>query len=213
MNLSKSVIDKFHQMFFDADIQQEAKWMGRMTVKTPMDAWVMQEIIWDTKPDLIVEIGIYRGGSTQYYAHLLDLIGHGEVLGVDIVYDKDLDYPNHPRVEFLLGASSIDPVVVEQVGKRAHGKRTMVILDSDHSCDHVLQELRLYHRFVSPGCYLVVEDTNVNGHPAMKQHGPGPMEALKSWQPSKHGFEVDKSREKFLVTFHPSGFLKRVKPQ
>src|SRR5512146_98635 len=198
-------------MVYDLDLQHHTCWMGRHSLKWPTDAWVMQEIIWDTKPDLIVEVGVFQCGSTLYYAHLLDLIGSGQVLGVDIAYDENFDYPNHPRIELLLGASSIDPAVVEQVAKRADGKRTMVILDSDHACDHVLQELRLYSRFVSKGCYLVVEDTNINGHPVLPRIGPGPMEAVKHWQPKNQGFEVDTDREKFLVTFHPGGFLKRVR--
>lgn len=210
--MNKRALDQFHQEYYGSDVQNETFWLGRKSVKCPLDAWVMQEIIWDTKPELIVECGIFHGGSTLYYAQLFDLIGGaGEVLGIDLMYDDQFDYPNHPRIEFLLGASSIDKAVVEQVAKRADGKRAMVILDSDHSCDHVLQELRLYHKFVSTGCYLVVEDTNVNGYPVMPLHGPGPMEAVKAWQPSNQGFEVDKGREKFLMTFHPGGFLKRVR--
>ena len=185
--------------------------MGRKIVKCPLDVWVVQEIIWETRPELIVETGCFHGGSALYYAHLFDLMNvtRGKVLSIDITYDPTFDYPNHPRVEFLLGASSVDPAVISHVAKACEGRRTMVILDSDHACDHVLQELRAYHGFVTDGCYLVVEDSNVNGYPVMPMHGPGPAEAIKAWEPSKHGFVVDKEREKFLMTFHPGGFLRK----
>ena len=212
MSGNKGTIDKFHRLYYSSDAQNNTYWLGRHIVKCPLDVWAVQEIMWETKPDLIVETGTFHGGSALYYAQLYDLMGiDGKVVSIDLVYDPEFDYPNHPRLEFLLGMSSIDPAAVEQVAKRAKGKRTMVILDSDHSCDHVLQELRLYHKFVSTGCYLIVEDTNVNGYPVMPLYGPGPMEAIKAWQPKNHGFEIDKDREKFLMTFHPFGYLRRVR--
>ena len=85
----------------------------------------------------------------------------------------------------------------------------LIILDSDHSRDHVLDELRIYNRWVSPGSYLIVEDTNVNGHPAMPEHGPGPMEALEAFLAENDEFEIDAAREKFFLTFNPRGFLRK----
>ena len=85
----------------------------------------------------------------------------------------------------------------------------MVILDSDHSRDHVLRELELYAPLVTPGCYVVVEDTNVNGHPVVPRFGPGPMEAVQEYLATTDAFEVDRSREKLLLTFNPSGYLRR----
>ncbi len=84
-----------------------------------------------------------------------------------------------------------------------------MILDSDHRREHVLRELELYSRFVTPGCYLVVEDTNINGHPVAPTFGPGPMEAVRDFLASTDDFEVDHSREKLLLTFNPSGYLRR----
>lgn len=210
--MNKGMVDKFHRAYYEADIQSQLTWMGRKIVKTPHDQWVLQEILWETRPEIIIETGVFHGGSALYYAHLMDIMGGpGEVVSIDIAYDPTFDYPKHDRIELLLGKSSIDPRVLEIVREKVDGKRTMVILDSDHSCDHVLQELRLYSPLVSKGCYLVVEDTNVNGYPVMPLHGPGPMEAVKAFQPTNHGFEVDRSREKFLITFHPGGFLRRVR--
>jgi cephalosporin hydroxylase len=85
----------------------------------------------------------------------------------------------------------------------------MVILDSDHARDHVLEELRIYSSLVSPGSYLVVEDTNVNGHPVFREHGPGPMEAVELFLAETGEFEVDAAREKFFLTFNPRGFLRK----
>jgi cephalosporin hydroxylase len=85
----------------------------------------------------------------------------------------------------------------------------LVILDSDHSREHVLDELRLYAGLVTPGSYLVVEDTNVNGHPVFAEHGPGPMEALEAFLAETDEFEVDATREKFFLTFNPRGFLRK----
>lgn len=208
MSGTKGTIDNFHKLYYKADIQSLTFWMGRHIIKTPSDMWVLQEILFEKQPELIIETGCFHGGSALFYAHMMDLMGSdGNVVSIDIAYDETFDYPNHPRIEFLLGASSIDPSVIEAVAKRADGKRTMVILDSDHSCDHVLQELRAYHKLVTVGQYLIVEDTNVNGYPVMPLYGPGPMEAVKAWQPANQGFEADRSREKFLMTFHPGGFL------
>jgi cephalosporin hydroxylase len=88
-------------------------------------------------------------------------------------------------------------------------ERVLVILDSDHSCEHVLDELRIYSRFVTPGSYLIVEDTNVNGHPAFPEHGPGPLEAVEAFLAETDELEVNATREKFFMTFNPRGFLRK----
>jgi cephalosporin hydroxylase len=107
-------------------------------------------------------------------------------------------------------ASSTDPQVVAQVAERARTAGTvLVVLDSDHSRDHVLAELRAYAPLVTPGSYLVVEDTNVNGHPVYEAFGPGPMEAVLDFLKERDDFEVDRSREKFLLTFNPGGWLRK----
>lgn len=211
--MNKGVWDKAHKEYYLEDLQSETYWMGRHIIKCPLDVWVVQEILWETRPDLIIETGTFHGVSALYYAQLMDLMGiPGNVLSIDITYDPEFDYPEHPKVEYLLGSSSVNPEVLEYVTEKVKGAgRVMVILDSDHACDHVLQELRAYHKYVSVGCYLIVEDTNVNGYPVMPLHGPGPMEAVKAWQPTNQGFEVDRSREKFMLSFHPGGWLRRVR--
>lgn len=182
-------------------------WMGVRVEKIPFDLWVQQEIIFETKPDLLIEAGTFDGGSAMFYASLFDLMGQGEVVSVDIAPQPNL--PSHPRVEFIT-ASSIAPSTIEFLRERSSGKRTMLILDSDHSEAHVRQELALLSDLVSPGCYLIVEDTNVNGHPTLPEHGPGPMEALNDWLKTNPPFISDPSREKYMVTFHPRGYWKRL---
>lgn len=174
---------------------------GVACVKNPLDLWVYGEIIHETKPGLIVETGTFHGGSALWLADQFD----GDVISIDLAADRDL--PHHDRVEFVTGTSSTDPRVTELVRAAAKGKRTMVILDSDHSKTHVLAELNVYAGLVSVGCYLIVEDTN----PFAYQGAPGPARALKAFQPTNKGFEVDRSRERFGITSHPGGFLRRIR--
>jgi cephalosporin hydroxylase len=174
----------------------------------PLDLWVFQEIIYATKPDLIVEAGTYKGGSALYMATLLDAINHGQIVSIDI---KDMNPPRHSRVTYLIGSSTA-PEIVEQVKTMAVGKqRVMVVLDSDHSRDHVLNELKAYSPLVTKGNYLIVEDTNLNGHPVHPSIGPGPMEAVTDFLRYNDEYQIDKERERFYITFNPNGYLKKIK--
>jgi cephalosporin hydroxylase len=176
--------------------------------KCPLDLWVYQEIVHEVRPGLIVETGTAHGGSALYLATLCDLLGAGRVVSVDAVERAGL--PRHPRVTYLVG-SSTDAAVFERVrGHVRAGEAVMVVLDSDHRREHVLAELRLYGALVTPGSYLVVEDTNVHGHPVFRSHGPGPWEAAAEYLAGGAPFRVDESREKFYMTFNPRGYLKRV---
>jgi cephalosporin hydroxylase len=182
-------------------------WLGVDALKCPTDMWIYQEILQRTQPDIIVECGVRFGGSTLYLAHLCDLMGKGRVIGCDItlslVHEK---VRAHARITLVEG-SSTDPSTVANIARQCEGKRTMVILDSDHSEKHVSNELRAYAPLVSKGCYLIVEDTNVNGHPAYPAHGPGPYEAVQKFLATTNEFRVDKNCERLLVTFNPSGYL------
>jgi cephalosporin hydroxylase len=135
----------------------------------------------------------------------------GQIITIDV--DAMPDMPQHKRITYLSG-SSISNQVVEKVRELTKDKNTvMVILDSDHSKDHVLKELELYNGFVTKDSYLVVEDSNLNGHPVYSGfgQGPGPMEALEEFLPKHPEFVVDKTKEKFLMTFNPNGYLKKIK--
>jgi cephalosporin hydroxylase len=185
-------------------------WMGVRAEKLPLDLWTAQEIIFETRPTAIIETGVRRGGSAYFYAHLFDLLGEGEILGIDI--DMSLVHDlvrEHPRVT-LLEADSAGDEAVAAARAAAEGKRTMIILDSDHSAQHVLRELDALGDLVSEGCYLVVEDTNLRTHPTLWQMEPGPGRAIDEWLPRHPEFVVDPEREKFLATFNPGGYLKRL---
>ena len=162
----------------------------------------------ETRPELIVETGTYRGGSAFYLASICDLLGAGEVLSVDVEPLRD-DYPAHPRITYLGGRSSTDPEVVAEVRARATGKRTLVVLDSDHSQAHVEAELAEYAGIVPVGGYVIVEDSNIGQ--IRKDLLPGPLEAIESFVAGTDEFEIDRAREKFLITQNPSGYLRRVR--
>lgn len=198
-------------------------WMGRPIIQYPQDMIAMQEIIWMVKPDLIIETGIAHGGSLIFYASLLELIGNGEVLGIDI------DIRKHNRKEIekhsmfkritMIQGSSIDPAVVAEVAKfTKKKKRILVTLDSNHTHDHVLKELEMYSPFVTKNSYLVVFDTVVEDLPksAIKNRswgkGNNPKTALRKFLKTHKNFSIDKSIEnKILVSVAPDGYLKRVK--
>jgi cephalosporin hydroxylase len=152
-------------------------WLGVPLWKNPLDLWVYQEIIFEVKPALIIETGTWRGGSAFYFASLLDLIGSGKIVTID--HSAGKGRPEHPRIEYVTG-SSVSPEAVDLVRARVAdaGGPILIILDSDHRREHVAEELRLLSEFVTPGSYLIVEDTNINGHPVNPFFGPGPMEAV-----------------------------------
>jgi cephalosporin hydroxylase len=128
---------------------------------------------------------------------------------IDIV-DKP-DRPQHPRITYLNG-SSVDPAIVGTVAGMVNEDSTvLVILDSDHSHTRVLAELRTWHGLVGVGSYVIVEDSNVNNHPAHPRFGPGPMEAIDEFLTENDRFVVDETKHKFLMTFNPRGYLKRVR--
>lgn len=196
-----NVIDDFHKLYCAAG--SPTYWKGVQILKCPLDLWTYQEIIHDVKPDLIIECGTYLGGSALYFTE----ISKARVITIDCEYHGNR--PKHPRLRYILG-SSVDESVLREVRKEVEfAKTVLVILDSDHSKEHVLKELLTYQDFVTPGSYMVVEDTNLNGNPVFDNFGPGPMEALEEFLQSDNLFEVDKSREKFILTFNPKGYLKR----
>ncbi|TMD41407.1 MAG: cephalosporin hydroxylase [Chloroflexi bacterium] len=205
------IIDAFHRLYYDEKPKGgtwgATFWMGTPVQKCPLDLWIYQEIIDGLRPDLIIETGTADGGSAHFMANICDLVGKGRIVTIDILAGERR--PAHPRITYLLG-SSTSPSIADRVRGLARGAGTvLVILDSDHSKNHVLDELALYSDLVSPGSYLIVEDTNVNGHPVNLNHGPGPMEAIDVFMQKDQRFRVDRSREKFLLTFNPRGFLLR----
>ncbi|UEG49050.1 NAD-dependent epimerase/dehydratase family protein [Ferruginibacter lapsinanis] len=197
-------------------------WMGRPIIQYPQDMIAMQELIWEIKPDLIIETGIAHGGSLIYYASLLELIGNGEVLGIDIDIrsHNKIEIEKHPmfkRISMIQG-SSIDEALVEQVKEIAKDKQTiLVVLDSNHTHEHVLRELELYAPFVSVNSYIVVFDTIVQDLPEnyFKESRPwgidnNPKTAVWEFLEKNKNFEINQEVDnKLLISVAPSGYLKR----
>lgn len=199
-------------------------WMGRPIIQFPQDIVAMQELVWNIKPQLIIETGIAHGGSLIFYASMLELLGSdGMVLGLDIEIrpHNKLEIENHPmakRIKMIEG-SSTDKNIVDQVYQFSKGKKPiLVVLDSMHTHDHVLEELKDYSRLVTRGSYLVVFDTLVEDMPddLYKDRpwgkGNNPKTAIWEFLKSNDRFEVDKEIEnKLLITVAPDGYLKCVK--
>jgi len=203
------VVDAFAILFHEEGDKtyNNLRWLGTPLQKNPMDLWIYQEMLYEVKPDIVVECGTYKGGTAYYLARLMDLLDKGRIVTIDI--EKYPDLPQHPRITYLLGSSTSPEIVAQVRDNIKPGETVLVLLDSDHSMPHVLSELRLYHGFVTPGSYLVVEDTHFNGHPILPKFGPGPTEALDQFLKENRDFEIDPAREKLMFTFNPRGYLRR----
>lgn len=200
------------------------RWLGQPIIQFPQDIMAMQEIIWEVKPDLIIETGIARGGSMVFYASMLELLGgNGLVLGIDV----DIREHNRKAIEQhsmskriqMIQGSSIDPAIGKKVSDIAKKyKKVLVVLDSNHTHDHVLEELNMYSRFVTNGSYLVVFDTVIEQMPEDffpdRPWGKGnnPKTAVHEFLNKNDRFKIDKTIDsKLLITVAPDGFLKCVK--
>jgi len=206
---TSSLVDQFHWLYYGRREQTWGNtfWLGHRVLKCPLDLWCYQEILHDVRPELIIETGTYQGGSALFLASICDLLGQGKVLTIDV--DRREDRPRHPRITYLTGSSTSN-AILRQVRRRAKGtSRVLVILDSGHAREHVLAELHEYAPLVTPGSYLVVEDTNLNGHPVESDHGPGSAEAVAEFLEQNDAFIRDERREKFLLTFNPGGYLEK----
>ena len=203
--------EHFHTAWHKYEPWREIAWFGLPIHKNPFDVFQYQEIISQQRPEFVIECGAYLGGSTLYFAHLLDLVGHGTVISIDLANCWEPQVLAHPRVRALAG-SSVDPQILSRVRQLVPpGASCLVVLDSDHRAEHVLAELRAYQEFVQVGNYLVVEDTNLNGHPVSTGWGPGPFEAVEAFLKEDAPFVPDRWRErKLFMTFAPSGWLRRV---
>ncbi len=199
-------------------------WMGVPIIQMPADVMATQEVIWETKPDVIIETGVARGGSVLFMASLLELMGHGQVIGVDIdirAHNRDSieSHPMSRRVTLIEGGSVDDGVLAAVRAEIPEGARVMVVLDSDHSRDHVLAECRAYGAMVTPGCYMVVADTMI-GHVEEKEAplnrskkwfvGNEPLSALRDYMGECDLFEIDGALNgKLILSSSPGGYVRR----
>jgi cephalosporin hydroxylase len=204
------VVNRFHDLYYRRRLQDgdtiNLSWFGYHVCKCPLDLWVYQELLVRTRPNLVIETGTLFGGSALFMATIMDVMDHGRVVTID--KEPKPDRPLHPRVSYWTG-SSVDEAIVFEARKAAGSGRAMVVLDSDHSAAHVFQEIMCYSPLVQVGDYLIVEDTNVNGHPTYQEYGPGPMEAVEKFLSQTDEFAIDERCERFLMTLNPKGYLRR----
>jgi cephalosporin hydroxylase len=201
------------QLFFGdliaaTDNFSDVTWLGHPVWQNVLDLWIIQEAIYEVQPHLLLETGTNRGGSAMYYAHIFDLMDKGRVITCDMERMHEL---SHPRIIFLQGGST-SPAVVDAM--RAAVAETdgavMVILDSDHSERHVAQELETYGTFVTPGSLMLVQDGVIDTLARLSADRPGPLPAIREYLRRHPEFEAEPARsEKFLVSHHPSGWLRR----
>jgi len=226
MAKSKS-FKKLTKSWFESSVKFEYSyhftWLGRPIIQYPQDIIALQEIIWKVKPDLIIETGIARGGSLIFSASMLQLLGKGKVLGIDIKIrpenkKKIQQYFLWKRISMIEG-SSVDKKIINKVYNFAKGKkRVMVILDSNHTHEHVLNELKAYSPLVSKNSYLVVFDTIIEDLPKKIESklpwskGNNPKTALLEFLKNNKQFKIDKEIEnKLMISVAPSGYLQRIK--
>lgn len=209
--LQREVMTVYH----DLRVWQNMWYLGIRIQKNPCDLWMMQQILTEVRPDYVIETGTLYGGSALYWAHILDGLGleGSKVITIDIE-ERCQNAAERPlwkeHVEFVL-SSSTDPDTIAAIGERVRGKKVVVVLDALHTRDHVLDELRAYGPMVSPGSYIVAEDTNMDGVPVKPDFGPGPMTAVNDYlaEGGADLFEVDLDREAMILTFNPGGWLRR----
>ena len=212
----QKIVDDFHRLYYDKKTcWQHLTFMGTRTIKYPTDLLVYADLLWTCRPTRVIETGTHAGGSALFLATMMDAIAlrnrdyhdNARVLTIDVEFKER---PIHPRITYLHG-SSLDAAHLANMRALTQHHSTLVILDSDHSQHHVLREMLAYAPLVTKGSYLIVEDTNVNGHPVFAGHGAGPMEAVReflSLEPGKD-FTIDPYCERFLLTANPNGFLRK----
>jgi len=208
------VVTEFFRLYHGRGIQRQTFWNGVQIQQTPTDMWMVQEIISELEPDFLIETGTLRGGSALYYATVLQgLDSAAKIITVDIEdqIDRALEFPVFRSRVIPLVGDSVGPETIQRIADLVQDRPALVLLDSDHHKDHVLKEMRLYSRFVPVGGYMIVFDTDLNGHPVTPEFGPGPMEAVEEFLRTDDRFVSDSSREKFLLTMCAKGYLKRIK--
>jgi cephalosporin hydroxylase len=210
--VEKSIIDAFHTLYYCSNHTWNAghtTWIGIPCFQNPLDMWILQEIIFETKPTVIIECGSALGGGSLFFAHMMDNAGikEGKVIAIDTEGRINL---YHKRVLNLTGRST-STLVLKWINEEIRNDdKVMVVLDSDHTTENVMNEIRIYAPIITPGCYMVVMDSNLGGNPIhIPEIGQGPMAAIEQFMKENKEFEIDREREKFYFTFCPNGWLRR----
>lgn len=211
---SGDAAEEYLKWYFGNLVWQQTKWLGVNCWKSVTDLWNYQEILFDVKPSLVVEFGTRHGGSAVFYASIMRLIGQPfKVFSADISLSAlDPEARRYPEIEFV-ESSSTEPAIAERIRqlKAEYPGKIFAILDSDHTKDHVLAEMKILRPLLSAGDYLLVEDSCVNGHPIMPGFGPGPYEAIEAYErefPNDYIHDYEREK-KFGWTLAPNGYLIR----
>lgn len=197
----------FHQKNI---VFNKCNWMGVRCLKNPLDTWIYQELIHAIKPDILIEIGSYEGGSTLYFANILDIIGKGKVISIDI--DRSNFKAKHDRI-IVIDGDSASHEVFSKVEDLCKNKKVLVIHDGAHDKEHVLKDLSLYSTLVSVGSYLIVEDTVIDLFEygdGMGTHYEGPLRAITEFVNGNNNYMIDDDCERYILTYNQRGFLKRI---
>lgn len=190
-------------------IMNQTTYFGIKALKNPLDFWIYQEIIFETKPDFIVEIGNFCGASTLALAHICSCLGKGKVIGVDVSHSQVPDIvKNHPGIFMIEGDAyeSFQRVrnIISDTGS------ILVIEDSAHTFENTLNVLNTYSKLIKKGGYFIVED-GICHHGLEVGPEPGPYEAIEAFVEQNNDFEIDRNKESFFITWNPKGYLKKVR--
>ncbi|MGD0854216.1 MAG: CmcI family methyltransferase [Dehalococcoidia bacterium] len=212
---------KWMKVLTDNRLNYEIDWLGVPIIQTPEDLVLMQELIFKVQPDFIIETGIAHGGGLIYYASLMELLGKGKVIGIDIdirEHNRKVieAHPLAKRIEMIEGSSTSEEIIKKVRSKIPDNSQVIVCLDSDHTKAHVLKELELYKTFIIPGGYFVVFDTVISkliepGNAEEHYTDNSPREAVDEFLKKDKCFEIDKSFNKLFVSCSPDGYLKRIR--
>ncbi|QQW37346.1 rhamnosyl O-methyltransferase [Mycobacterium marinum] len=206
--------EEYHKWYYSNLVWNQTTWLGVQCWKSVSDMWNYQEILFRLKPSLVIEFGSRYGGSALFFANVMRQTGRPfKVISVDISHKSLHTVARRDPDIVFLESSSTAPAVTEHIErlKSEYGGSIFAILDSDHSRDHVLAEMKLLRPLLASGDYLIVEDSNINGHPVLPGFGPGPYEAIEAYE---HQFPNDyrhdeETEKKFGWTTAPYGFLIR----
>lgn len=190
-------------------IMNQTTYLGVKALMNPLDHWVYQELIYETQPDIIIEIGNASGGSTLSLAHICDILGRGKIIGIDISHESVPEHvKNHCRITFIEGDAC--QCLVDAAKLISANDKVLIIEDSSHAYQNTLNILRTYSVLLKPGDYFIVED-GICHHGLSVGPKPGPYEAIEAFLKENGDFEIDRSRESFLITWNPKGYLRRIR--